>query len=152
MYTCVYGVSNSTATFDVQEVSVSEGPGTVSITCTFAEGSLANGCHAIIRAENISDIAMNISRVEQNGEEQSQTAVGEVAGLEIGVYEVSVFDLESDNTIDLQNPVQIVEVNVTDVQPTSPPTTSGALVLPTRIHFLFPFLHNRNINNLHIRS
>ena len=119
---CVCGLKISTATFDVQAVNVSVGPGSVTITCTFAEGSAANGCHAILRAENMTDIAMNISREVQSGGQQSQTAVDQAAGLEIGIYAVSVFDLENDNTVDLQNPIQIVEVNVTELQSPSPPT------------------------------
>ena len=130
MYACLYYRRSltSTATFDVQEVSVSVNPGSITITCTFAKGSLANGCHVILRAENVTDIAMNISREEQSGGQLSQTAVGQASDLEIGTYEITVSDLESDNTIGLPNPIQIVTVSVTEVQP-SPTTPTGVVYI-----------------------
>ena len=148
---CVCGLKISTATFDVQAVSVSVGPGSVTITCTFAEGSVANGCHAILRAENMTDVAMNISREVQSGGQQSQTAVDQAAGLEIGIYAVSVFDLENDNTVDLQNPIQIVEVNVTE--PPSPPTPSSVLTMCTcTLVAVFCHIHNDLIAIVYLYS
>lgn len=98
-------------TFDVQSAEATPGPGLVRVTCSFAEGSRALGCHVIV-TENTTQIARNASREPPS----APTATVTVGGLLPGIYVVSVFDLEVDGSIDLFTPSLVIrEVNITEL-------------------------------------
>jgi len=110
-----------TATFDVQEVAIFPGPGTISVMCHFAEGSEGQGCHIIITEQNSNaEVRRNATRNIMSGSVLALTATHVQNILQPGVYVVSVFDLESDGGIDLQSVVQTQIVNITE-GPTPPP-------------------------------
>ena len=110
-----------TATFDVQEVVIFPGPGTISVMCRFAEGSEGQGCHIIITEQNSNaEVRRNATRNIMSGSVLALTATHVENTLQPGEYVVSVFDLESDGGIDLQSVVQTERVNITE-GPTPPP-------------------------------
>ena len=110
-----------TATFDVQEVAIFPGPGTISVMCRFAEGSEGQGCHIIITEQNSNaEVRRNATRNIVSGSVLALTATHLENTLQPGEYVVSVFDLESDGGIDLQSVVQTERVNITE-GPTPPP-------------------------------
>jgi len=110
-----------TATFDVQEVAIFLGPGTISVMCHFAEGSEGQGCYIIITEQNSNaEVRRNATRNFVSGSVLALTATHVENTLQPGAYVVSVFDLESDGGIDLQSVVQTQIVNITE-GPTPPP-------------------------------
>ena len=116
-----------TATFDVQEVTVSIGPGTITVVCSFAEGSDARGCHIVISEQNSGEeLCRNVTRQLMSGSALALTATHTENNLQPGVYDVSVFDLESDGGIDLQSTVHSQRVDITE-PPTLTPTPVPSL-------------------------
>ena len=109
-------------------MTVSVGPGTITVVCNFAEGSEGRGCHIVITEENSGEvICRNATRAQMSGSVLARTATHSENSLQPGVYDVSVFDLESDESIDLQSAVHSQRVNITE-PPT--PTPTPALSLP----------------------
>ena len=116
-----------TATFDVQEATVSIGPGTIAVVCSFAEGSNARGCHIVISEQNSGEeVRRNVTRPLMSGSVLALTATHTESHLQPGVYDVSVFDLENDGGIDLQNTVHSQRVDITE-PPTPTPTPVPSL-------------------------
>ena len=116
-----------TATFDVQEVTVSIGPGTITVVCSFAEGSDARGCHIVISEQNSGEeVARNVTRQLMSGSVLALTATHMENSLQPGVYDVSVFDLENDGGINFQSTVHSQRVDITE-PPTPTPTPVPSL-------------------------
>ena len=112
----------------MQEVTVSVGPGTITVVCSFAEGSEGRGCHIVITEQNSGEeICRNATRHQMSGSVLAVSATHTENSLQPGVYNVSVFDLESGGSIDLQSAVHSQRVNITE-PPT--PTPTPALSLP----------------------
>ena len=131
VYTFLYNISIlvniSTATFDVQEVTVAVGPGTITVVCSFAEGSDARGCHIVITEQNSGEeVQRNATRQLMSGSVLALTVTHVENSLQPGVYDVSVFDLESDGVIDLQSTVHSQRVDITE-PPTLTPTPAPSL-------------------------
>ena len=121
-----------TATFDVQEVAIFPGPGTISVMCRFAEGSEGQGCHIIITKDNSNEeLRRNAIRNIMGGSVLALTATHVENTLQPGAYVVSVFDLESDGGIDLQSVVQTQIVNITEGPTPPPPSPSPPLPSPS---------------------
>ena len=113
----------------MQEVTVSVGPGTITVVCSFAEGSEGRGCHIVITEQNSGEeVQRNATRPQMSGSVLAQTATHTENSLQPGVYDVSVFDLESDGDIDLQSAVHSQRVNITE-PPTPTPTPAPSLPL-----------------------
>ena len=111
----------------MQEVTVSVGPGTITVVCTFAEGSEGRGCHIVITEQNSGEeVCRNATRAQMSGSVLAQTATHTENSLQPGGYDVSVFDLESDESIDLQSAVHSQRVNITE-PPTPTPTPAPSL-------------------------
>ena len=108
----------------MQEVTVAVGPGTITVVCRFAEGSEGRGCHIVITEQNSGEeVCRNATRPLLSGSVLALTVTHVDDSLQPGVYDVSVFDLESDGGIDLQSTVHSQIVNVTE-----PPTLTPTLV------------------------
>ena len=114
-----------TATFDVQEATVSIGPGTITVVCSFAEGSDARGCHIVISEQNSGEeVRRNATRQLMSGSVLALTVTHVENSLQPGVYDVSVFDLETDGSINLQTAVHSQRVVITPPTPTPTPVPS----------------------------
>ena len=112
----------------MQEVAIFAGPGTISVTCSFAEGSDGQGCHIIITEQNSNaEVRRNATRNLMSGSVLALTAIHVENTLQPGAYVVSVFDLESDGRIGLQSVVQSERVNITE-GPTPPPPSPSPSV------------------------
>ena len=111
----------------MQEVTVSVGPGTITVVCSFAEGSEGRGCHIVITEQISSEVVRrNATRHQMSGSVLARTATHTENSLQPGVYDVSVFDLESDGSINLQSAVHSQRVNITE-PPTPTPTPAPSL-------------------------
>ena len=111
----------------MQEVTVSVGPGTITVVCSFAEGSEGRGCHIVITEQNSGEVVRrNATRPQMSGSVLAQTTTHVENGLQPGVYDVSVFDLESDESIDLQSAVHSQRVDIIE-PPTPTPTPAPSL-------------------------
>ena len=111
----------------MQEVTVSVGPGTITVVCSFAEGSEGRGCHIVITEQNSGEVVhRNATRPQMSGSVLAQTATHTENSLQPGVYDVSVFDLESDESIDLQSAVHSQRVDITE-SPTPTPIPAPSL-------------------------
>ena len=116
-----------TATFDVQDVTVAVGPGTITVVCSFAGGSDARGCHIVISEQNSGEeVGRNATRPLLSGSVLALTVTHTENSLQPGVYDVSVFDLENDGCIDLQSTVHTQRVDITE-PPTPTPTPVPSL-------------------------
>ena len=96
----------SLATFDVQEVDVRSGDRTIVVTCVFATGSQAQGCHIVIQL--VSDgpphppsMEAEALRVELANGELEREALTSFTGLEAGTYNVLIYDVGVNGTFDL---------------------------------------------------
>ena len=74
----------------------------ICITCTFAQGTSAQGCY-ISLLENHDSVATNITGLSIEREGDSLNATGCIEDLEGGLYHVVVYDVEADGTVDWQN-------------------------------------------------
>ena len=111
--------------FDVQEVTVSIGPGSITVVCNFAEGSDARGCHIVISEQNSGEeVQRNATRQLMSGSVLTLTTTHTENSLQPGVYDVSVFDLESDGGIDSQSIIHSQRVDITPPTPTPTPVPS----------------------------
>ena len=111
----------------MQKVTVSVGPGTITVVCSFAEGSEGRGCHIVITEQNSGEVVRrNATRHQMSGSVLPRTATHTENSLQPGVYDVSVFDLESDGSIDLQSAVHSQRVDITE-PPTPTPTPAPSL-------------------------
>ena len=108
----------------MQEVTVSVGPGTITVVCSFAEGSEGIGCHIVITEQNSGEVMRrNATRPQMSGSVLAQTATHVENSLQPGAYNVSVFDLESDGSINLQSAVHSQRVDITEsLTPTPAPS------------------------------
>ena len=108
----------------MQEVTVSVGPGTITVVCTFAVGSEGIGCHIVITEQNSGEvIRRNATRHQMSGSVLPRTATHTDNSLQPGVYDVSVFDLESDGSINSQSAVHSQRVDITEsLTPTPAPS------------------------------
>ena len=103
-----------TDTFDVQAIEVTPGAGSVMVTCSFAEGSAAQGCRIVVSL-NSSNVA---TRDALRKDQFANTSSAHVAGLSPGYYSVMVFDLEMNGTASFIG-VLTEEVNITNPVPSS---------------------------------
>ena len=111
----------------MQEVTVAVGPGTITVVCHFAEGSNARGCHIGVSEQNSGEEVQRIAtRPLMSGSVLALTATHTENSLQLGVYDVSVFDLENDGGIDLQSTVHSQRVDITE-PPTPTPTPVPSL-------------------------
>ena len=91
-------------TSDVQHASIYTGPGEISVTCCFAVGSHALGCHVLIYMST-TPVAFGDIRRENTTDSSSMewylsdSATGVISGLEEGTYSVFLFDIERDNKL-----------------------------------------------------
>ena len=136
-----------TATFDVQEATVSIGPGTIAVVCSFAEGSNARGCHIVISEQNSGEeVRRNVTRPLMSGSVLALTATHTESRLQPGVYDVSVFDFENDGGIDLQSIVHSQRVDITE-PPTPTPTPVPSLPSGKLLECHNPFLRLLDVIN-----
>ena len=105
-------------------MTVSVGPGTITVVCRFAEGSEGRGCHIVITEQNSGEeVQRNATRLLTSGFVLAQAATHTENSLQPGVYDVSVFDLESDGSINLQSAVHSQRVDITEsLTPTPAPS------------------------------
>ena len=101
-------------------MDISSGPGCITVVCTFAEGSTAQGFSVVISIEGMQDITQNANRTL---EQRNVTA--QISGLFIGTYSVFVFGIEEDRNVNLGNPV--LETRGVDI---IEPTPSTSVTLP----------------------
>ena len=104
-------------------MDISSGPGCITVVCTFAEGSTAQGCSVIISIEGMQDITQNANRTLEQ-----RNATAKISGLFIGTYSVSVFGIGEDGNVNLGNPV--LETRGVDIIEPAP-STSVTLPLPS---------------------
>ena len=102
------------------------GPGTITVVCSFAEGSEGRGCHIVITEQNSGEVVRrNATRPQMSGSVLALTATHVENGLQPTAYNVSVFDLESDGSINLQSAVHSQRVDITEpLTPTPTPAPS----------------------------
>ena len=107
----------SLATFDVQEVEVRSGDGTIDVTCGFARGSQSQGCLIVVQL--VSDgpphspsMEVEALRVELANGELEREASTSFTHLEAGTYNVSIYDVGVDGTFDLDRSLynELIEV------------------------------------------
>ena len=111
----------------MQEVTVTVGPGTITVVCRFAEGSEGRGCYIVINERNSGEeVHRNATRPLMSGSVLALAATHTENSLQPGLYDVSVFDLENDGGIDLQSTVHSQRVNITET-PTPTPTPVPSL-------------------------
>ena len=109
----------------MQEVTVSIGPGSITVVCSFAEGSEGRGCHIVITEHNSGEeVHRNATRLLLSGSVLALTATDTENSLQPGPYDVSVFDLENDGGIDLQSAVHSQRAVITPPTPTPTPVPS----------------------------
>ena len=105
----------------MQDEVVSPGPGEISVTCCFAVGSQALGCHVLIYMST-TPVAFGDIRRENTTDSSSMkwylsdSATGVFSGLEVGMYDVVLYEIERDNTIDIDNRVHAETVQITKPQ------------------------------------
>ena len=110
-------------TYDVQSVSGTAITGGLELSCTFAEGSLAQSCIlTVCRRENSMEESCNnitIRRVDP------QTS-GQVSNLQPGVYIVKrVAEVESDGQVTILRREDVLEIRITEPPPVTTSTTPG---------------------------
>ena len=116
-------------------MDISSGPGCITVVCTFAEGSTAQGFSVVISIEGMQDITRNASR---SLEQRNVTA--QISGLFIGTYSVSVFGIGEDGNVNLGNPVlETRGVDIIEPAPSTsvtlpPPSTGNTSTQDTFIH------------------
>lgn len=97
-----------TVTYDVQSVEVVSLPGALRMTCYFATGSQALGCHVNITRSGLSEFQAAIPI----GSRADRSTAYLLAGLQAGAYTVTVTDIESNGTVTLP-PAHQVLANIT---------------------------------------
>ena len=87
-------------THDVQcvEVVQVDNHGSICITCFLAEGSMAQGC--LCRLHSVNGLVIASAIIQRSSQE---TAISECITVSVGIYRVSIFDVESDGEYDLTN-------------------------------------------------
>ncbi len=117
-------------TFDVQDIDATyEEDGTITVTCTFARGSNAQGC--LVKFRNLNGLdERNITILrESNGLEDTQSTSSDMLNdLPDGEYEVVALDMESDGSVATN--CEPVKRMYTFPPPTSTPTTDTAPSFP----------------------
>ena len=110
------------ATFDVQEAEILEGTLTnsICITCTFAQGTSAQGCY-ISLFENHDSVVTNATGIRIEREGDSLIATGCIENLEGRLYHVAVYDIEADGTVDWNNRALFLTVALNWTSPSSRP-------------------------------
>ena len=107
----------SLATFDVQELEVRSGDGTIVVTCVFATGSQAQGCRIVVQL--VSDgpphspsMEVEALRGELANGELEREASTSFTDLEAGTYNVLIYDVGVDGTFDLDKSLynELIEV------------------------------------------
>ena len=112
-------------TYDIQSVCVSAIASGLNLSCTFAEGSTAQGCILTVckveTERNEENSCTNITVVRNR---QTSSSDFQVTTLEPGIYTITqVQEIESDGvitTVQLEN-----SINVSVEQPSHPSTTPG---------------------------
>ena len=105
----------------MQDEDVSPGPGEISVTCCFAVGSQALGCHVLIYMST-TPVAFGDIRRENTTYSSSMkwhlsdSATGVFSALEVGMYDVVLYEIDKDNTIDFDNRVHAETVQITKPQ------------------------------------
>ena len=119
---CMYPIMiTHIATFDVQHASIYTGPGEINVTCCFAVGSQALGCHVLIYMST-TPVAFGDIRRENTTDSSSMkwylsdSATKVFSALEVGIYDVVLYEIEKDNTIDFDNRVHAETVQITKPQ------------------------------------
>ncbi len=88
-------------TFDVQDIDATiEEDGTITVTCTFARGSNAQGC--LVKFRNLNGLdERNITILKQPSvpEDAQSTSSDTLIDLPDGEYEVVALDVESDGSV-----------------------------------------------------
>ncbi len=111
-------------TFDVQDVDATyEEDGTITVTCTFARGSIAQGC--LVEFCNVNGLdERNITILKQPSvlEATQPTSSETMIDLPDGEYEVVAFDVEPDGSVATN--CKPVKRMYTFPPPTSAPTTA----------------------------
>ena len=126
----------SLATFDVQEVEVMSGHGTIYVTCVFATGSQAQGC----RIELVTDGPPHLPSMEAearrgelaNGELEREASTS-FTDLEAGTYNVLIFDIGVDGTFDLNNKSlhhELIEIFSPSIEPVQTHTSTSTVTSP----------------------
>ena len=124
---CVLTTILNPDTSDVQHASIYAGPGEINVTCCFAVGSQALGCHVLIYMST-TPVAFGDIRRENTTDSSSMkwylsdSATKVFSGLEVGTYSVYLSDIERDNTVDLTKVLHVETVNITETAPTSATT------------------------------
>lgn len=131
MYLCCV----CTATFDVQQTTVSAGGGAIDVTCKFARGSSAKGCRAFVLSFSPSISSpdpMDAIRMNESNKLAS-TASARFTRLQNGSYLVFVADIEDDKSITCENcQLYSKRLIITDAPPINPPSsTVAATPIPT---------------------
>ena len=143
MYYCYVNLYCCVGTYDVQSIEVGRLPGAVRVTCNFATGSLARGCLVVI-TESGSDTNStetwtgNAMRDDLN----DQSAFYERDGFPEGMYDVTVFDIESDGSV-ASSPGQRGSVIVDPLSPGAMPSSitpsKAAIIAGECCDSLLPF-------------
>ena len=116
----------SAGTFDVQRVTVMFTTSSITTTCHFAAGSLALGCSVSISDGGGAEVRVGVAMRTGNPEDGlSRTSSVTELGLDLGVYTVRVYDIESNGQAATSGPpaVEIV-VNITETTPEPTPDAS----------------------------
>ena len=123
------------ATFDLQKEDVRKGSGTLNVTCVFARGSHAKGCHIVIRLMTYGQphsASMEARRGElANGELEREVSTS-FTDLEAGTYNVSIYDVGVNGEYNLEKSVynEVIVLLEFSLLPTSSVTVM-ATVPPT---------------------
>ncbi len=98
---CMVVICFVLATFDVQDIDATyEEDGTITVTCTFARGSNAQGCLVKFRNLNgLDERNITIPRQPSVLEDTQQTSSDTMIDLPDGEYEVVALDMESDGSV-----------------------------------------------------
>ena len=124
----------------MQDADVTPGAGEISVTCYFANGSRALGCHVrIVNSTTDEEVTReNITRGNSSSLPMNATTV--FPGLGVGEYKVVLFDIEYDDSIEfvLNKSAKIIEAAPTTVEFTVAsstidvgPTVVNSIAIPT---------------------
>ena len=112
----------------MQDEDVIPGAGEINVTCYFAVGSKALGCHVLINSTT-GRVRGNIMRGNTT-DGAPMNATGVFPGLEVGMYDVRLFDIEYDGNISETTVAQNRRVEITKPPPptdiTEEPTSSSS--------------------------
>ncbi len=120
-------------TFDVRDIDATyEEDGTITVTCTFARGSNAQGC--LVKFRNLNGLVeRNITLLRESNvlEDTQSTSSDMLNDLPDGEYEVVALDMESDGSVATN--CEPVKRMYTFPPPTSTPTTDISLSFPSTV-------------------